>query len=79
VREPEGILGSGPRTSAERFIRMLKENLLWLHRFAAIEELRRALHALKAACNRTWTVGRHGDRTPARLRAEQLAVLATAA
>src|SRR3954454_14948819 len=39
VREPEG------NGCAERFIRTLKENLLWVRRFATIEELRLALHA----------------------------------
>jgi transposase InsO family protein len=41
VREPEG------NGCVERFIRTLKENLLWLRRFATIEELRQALHAFK--------------------------------
>jgi putative transposase len=72
VREPEGILGSGPRTSAERFIRTLKENLLWVRRFETIEELRQALHAFKDTYNRTWIIARHGYRTPAQVRGEQL-------
>ncbi|MFP5513363.1 MAG: transposase [Alphaproteobacteria bacterium] len=37
VREPEG------NGVAERFIRTLKENLLWVHTYDTIEELRRAL------------------------------------
>src|SRR5512144_1961939 len=37
VREPEG------NGVAERFIRTLEENLLWVRRFQTIEELRRAL------------------------------------
>ena len=36
VREPEG------NGCAERFIRTLKENLLWVRRFATVEELRLA-------------------------------------
>ena len=72
VREPEG------NGCAERFIRTLKENLLWVRRFETIEELRQALHQFKDTYNQTWIVERHGYRTPAQVRAEQLG-LATAA
>ena len=65
VREPEG------NGCAERFIRTLKENLLWVRRFTSIEELRQALHAFKDAYNRTWIIERHGYRTPAQVRADQ--------
>src|SRR4051794_40527367 len=41
VREPEG------NGCAERFIRTLKENLLWVRPFATVEELRLALQAFK--------------------------------
>ncbi len=58
VREPEG------NGCVERFIRTLKENLLWLRRFDTIEELRLALHAFKDSYNRTWIVERHGYQTP---------------
>ena len=60
VREPEG------NGCVERFIRTLKENLLWLRRFDTIEELRLALHAFKDTYNRTWIVERHGYQTPLR-------------
>jgi transposase InsO family protein len=73
VREPEG------NGCVERFIRTLKENLLWVRRFATIEELRQALHAFKDTYNHTWIVERHGYRTPAQLRADQLGALAAAA
>jgi putative transposase len=73
VREPEG------NGCAERFIRVLKENLLWVRRFDTIEELRLALQAFKEAYNQTWIVERHGYRTPAQVRADQLGTLATAA
>jgi putative transposase len=69
VREPEG------NGCAERFIRTLKENLLWVRRFDSIEELRQALHAFKDTYNRTWIVERHGYQTPAAVRAAQLAPL----
>ena len=41
VREPEG------NGCVERFIRTLKENLLWVHRFETIDELRLALHRVQ--------------------------------
>ena len=73
VREPEG------NGCAERFIRTLKENLLWVRRFDTIEELRRALIAFQRLYNETWIVERHGYRTPATVRADQFGALATAA
>jgi len=66
VREPEG------NGCAERFIRTLKENLLWVRRSETIEELHQALHAFKDTYNRTWIIERHGYRTPAEVRADQL-------
>jgi transposase InsO family protein len=73
VRAPEG------NGCAERFIRTLKENLLWVRRFDTIEELRLALHAFKDSSNRTWIVERHGYQTPAAVRATQTAPLPVAA
>jgi putative transposase len=73
VREPEG------NGCAERFIRTLKDNLLWVRRFTTIEELRQALHAFKDTYNRTWIVERHGYQTPAAATAAQLAPLPAAA
>ena len=46
VREPEG------NGCAERFIRTLKENLLWVRRFEPIEELRLALQRFRQTYNR---------------------------
>lgn len=73
VREPEG------NGCVERFIRTLKENLLWVRRFATIEDLLLALHVFKDTYNRTWIVERHGYQTPAAVRAAQLAPLPAAA
>ena len=42
VRAPEG------NGCAERFIRTLKENLLWVHTFDTVEQLRQALLAAAA-------------------------------
>jgi putative transposase len=66
VREPEG------NGCAERFIRTLKENLLWVRRFETVEELRLALQGFRETYNRTWIIERHGYKTPAQVRADQL-------
>ena len=63
VREPEG------NGVAERFIRTLKEQLLWVRSFDTVEELRHALLEFKARYNREWLCERHGHQTPAQVRA----------
>ena len=73
VREPEG------NGCVERFIRTLKENLLWVRRFDTIEELRQALLAFKETYNHAWIVERHGYQTPAAVRAAQTRPLPAAA
>jgi hypothetical protein len=40
--------------------------------FATIEELRLALIAFKQTYNQSWIIERHGYRTPAQVRADQL-------
>jgi putative transposase len=66
VREPEG---SG---CAERFIRTLKENLLWVTTFETIEQLRQALLAFRETYNTKWLIERHGFMTPSAFRQRQL-------
>lgn len=74
VREPEG------NGCAERFIRLLKENLLWVRTFATIEELRQALLEFQRTYNTQWILQRHGYRTPAQVRQQkQRTTLAEAA
>jgi len=70
VREPQG------NGCAERFIRTLKENLLWITTFDTVEELRVALLEFKKTYNETWLISRHGYKPPAQVRQEQLAALA---
>src|SRR5262245_29840422 len=65
VRAPEG------NGCAERFIRTLKENLLWVRHFETIEELRQALLAFREVYNTTWLIERHGFVSPAALRQKQ--------
>ena len=69
VREPEG------NGCAERFSRVLKENLLWIKSFKTIEELRQALHQFKEQCNSAGII-EHGYKTPNQVRMEQ-SMLAT--
>ena len=73
VRAPEG------NGCAERFIRTLKENLLWVQTFDTIEDLRQALLAFREVYNATWLIGRHGFLTPAAFRQQQLQPAALAA
>jgi putative transposase len=67
-RKPEG------NGVAERFIRTLKENLLWVRAFDTIEELRQALQEFADHYNENWLVARHGYQTPTQVRAAQLRV-----
>jgi putative transposase len=64
---------------AGRFIRTLKENLLWVRTFATVEERRRALLAFRETYNATWFSERHRFRPPAAIRHEQLSPAALAA
>ena len=72
VREPEG------NGVAERFIRTLKENVLWVQSFETIEQLRLALLAFKRTYNEQWMLAKYDYRSPAHVRRD-LAGLDTAA
>lgn len=73
VRAPEG------NGCAERFVRTLKENLLWLKTFHTIEELRQALLLFQRLYNESWIIARHGYKTPTQVRQEQMHALSRAA
>src|SRR5436309_12482109 len=73
VRAPEG------NGCAERFIRTLKENLLWVRTFETIEELRQALLEFRQTYNTSWLIERHGFLTPAQFRQKQVQTSAIAA
>ncbi len=60
---------------AEKFIQTLKEQVLWIKRFATFEELRAAVRRFTLTHNREWLLERHGYRTPTEARAH-LAALA---
>ncbi len=73
VRAPEG------NGCAERFIRTLKENLLWVRTFRTVEELRLALLDFRQTYNEHWLIGRHGHRSPAQFRRNQMDTMPLAA
>jgi transposase InsO family protein len=66
VRESEG------NGVAERFIRTLKENLLWVRHFATAAELAEVLTEFRARYNEHWLIERHGYRPPPRVRRDLL-------
>jgi transposase InsO family protein len=73
VREPEG------NGCAERFIRTLKEQLLWARRFATVAELVEALREFRQQYNERWLIRRHGHRPPGQVRRDLLAGVPAAA
>jgi transposase InsO family protein len=60
----------------ERFMRTLKEQCLYLHRFRNLAEARRLIGEFIARYNSEWLIERLGYRTPAQARREALAVAA---
>ena len=69
---PFGRTAAGPRRLsdgvAERFIRTLKENLLWVRSFDTIEELRLALLEFKRTYNEQWMLEKYHYQSPAQVR-----------
>jgi putative transposase len=61
VREPEcnGV--------AERFIRLAKEQCLWVEEFTDVEDARRKIAAFIERFRHEWILERHGYRTPAQV------------
>ena len=72
VRAPEG------NGVAERFIRTLKENLLWVRSFETIEDLRLALLAFKRTYNEQWMLEKYAYRSPAQMRRDLVGLDAAA-
>ena len=72
VRAPEG------NGCIERFWRTLKEQFLWLHTFANIEDLNQALQEFRDLYNHQWLIERHNHRPPALVRQDLLGTGAAA-
>ena len=73
VRAPEG------NGCAERFIRTLTENLLWVRTFDTVEELRQALLEFRDTYNATWLIERHSFRPPDAVRQDRRSIAALGA
>jgi len=68
VSSPSFVREPGGNGCAERFIRTLKEQLLWVRSSATVAELVEALRESKRTYNERWLIGRHGHRTPGQVR-----------
>ena len=64
---------------AERFIRILKENLLWVRAFDTIEELQAILQKFKDDYNEQWLILRHGHSLPNQFRRDAMDKIPAAA
>ena len=73
MRQPEG------NGVAERVIKTLKEQLLWIRYFPTVEALRQGLAEFADLYNASWLRERHGHKTPNQIRAEQKALASKAA
>ena len=73
VRSPEG------NGCAERFIRTLKENLLWLKTYSCIDDLQRDLQRFKEKYNEQWLIERHGHRSPSQFTSDEMGEIPIAA
>jgi len=74
-----GLLAIHGNGCAERFIRTLKENLLWIRTFRTVEERRLALIDFRRTYNELWLIERHGHRSPAQFRRDQMGTIQLAA
>jgi len=65
IADDAAFLGE-PETNgcAERWIRTLKEQCLWVQLHDGIDELRQAVAGFVHTYNTQWLIGRHGYRTP---------------
>jgi len=64
---------------AERIIKTLKEQLLWVRYFPTVEALRKGLAEFADLYNASWLRERHGHKTPNQIRAEHKALASEAA
>ena len=71
VRTPEG------NGVAERLMRTIKEQVLWIETYRTAEDVRQALRDFRARYNESWIIARHGYLSPAgaRRRHEERALM----
>jgi putative transposase len=60
-------------------VRTLKDQLLWLHTYDTVDDLRAALQAFRRDYNDNWLLGRWRHRTPSAVRADHANKLQAAA
>ena len=72
VRAPEG------NGCIERFWRTLKEQLLWIHTYATLQDLNQALQGFRDHYNHHWLIRRHKHRPPALVRQDLLGQVSAA-
>ena len=74
---PGGTVGE-PQCNGviERFMRTLKEQCLWLHRFDTLDQAQAIISAFIERYNHEWLIERLEYRTPATARREMLALAA---
>jgi hypothetical protein len=60
---------------AERFIRTLEENRLWVHHFATVAELIETLQEFQRRYNDPWLIERQGYRSPTQVRRDSTATI----
>ena len=73
VRSPEG------NGCAERFIRLSKENLLWLREHTRHREKQRAPQRFKVKYNEQWLIEHHRHRSPSQLMRDEMDEIPVAA
>jgi putative transposase len=71
IRNSPAFVGE-PQTNGiiERFMRTLKEECIYLHRFGTLEEARTEIARFIHRYNHEWLLERHGYKTPAQVRSE---------
>jgi transposase InsO family protein len=65
IQDSPAFCGEPPCNGcAERFIRTLKEQVIWARTYTTIDELRQAIASFIERYNSQWLIERHGHRTP---------------
>ena len=80
IEDSPAFVGEPPCNGcAERFIRTLKEQVIWAKLYDTVEELAEAIRSFVALYNTHWLIERHGHRPPREVYLEWLATRENAA